>query len=85
MRCLMALNKRSITEKDTEKLVEQLVDKPYGKIKVDDSMVRTSFSLPKSLLTALEDEALANKRAGVEPKSVSEIIRRALENRNNNS
>ncbi|MCQ9124718.1 hypothetical protein [Rodentibacter caecimuris] len=82
----MALNKRSITEKDTEKLAEQLADKPYGKDKLnDETMVRTSFALPKALLNALEDEALANKRTGIEPKSVSEIIRRALENRNNNS
>ncbi|WP_410687946.1 hypothetical protein [Avibacterium paragallinarum] len=82
----MALNKRSITEKDTEKLAEQLADKPYGKAKpYDETMVRTSFALPKTLLNSLEDEALANKRAGIEPKSVSEIIRRALENRKNNS
>lgn len=77
----MALNKRVVTEKDAEKLAEKFADKPYGETKQNDEMTRTSFSLPKSLLLELEDEALRNKRAGVEPKSVSEIIRRALENR----
>ena len=77
----MALNKRVITEKEAEKLAEKLADKPYGEEKSIDEMTRTSFSLPKSLLLELEDEALRNKRAGLEPKSVSEIIRRALENR----
>ena len=77
----MALNKRVVTEKEAEKLAEKLADKPYGEVKNTEEMTRTSFTLPKSLLVELEDEALRNKRAGVEPKSVSEIIRRALENR----
>lgn len=79
----MALKKPTVvTKQDAEKLAERLADKPYGSIqKSDDILVRTSFSLPKSLLLELEDEALKNKRAGVEPKSVSEIIRRALEQR----
>lgn len=77
----MALNKRVVTEKEAEKLAEKLADKPYGGTKNTEEMARTSFTLPKSLLLELEDEALRNKRAGVEPKSVSEIIRRALESR----
>lgn len=78
----MALKKPNVTKQDAEKLADQLADKPYGSTqRNDDIIVRTSFSLPKSLLLELEDEALKNKRAGVEPKSVSEIIRRALEKR----
>ena len=81
----MALNKKIITEKAAEKaaekLAEKLADKPYGKLKSDDTITRTSFSLPKSLLIKLEDEARENKRAGISPKSVSEIIRLALEDK----
>ncbi|TBU77181.1 hypothetical protein DNK10_06640 [Pseudomonas daroniae] len=49
----------------------------------DQSLVRTGFTLPQWLLIELEDEARANKRAGREPKSVSAIIRDALELRRN--
>lgn len=45
----------------------------------DQTLVRTGFTLPRWLLIELEDEARANKRAGHEPKSVSAIIRDALE------
>ena len=49
----------------------------------DQNLVRTGFTLPQWLLIELEDEARANKRAGREPKSVSAIIRDALELRRN--
>lgn len=80
----MALNKKIITEKaaekTAEKLAEKLADKPYGKPKSNDTITRTTITLPKSLLMELEDEALANKRKGIGPKSVSAIIRQALSN-----
>ncbi len=66
---------------EAEALARQLADRPYGQEKKVDDLVRTSFTLPKALLTELEDEALANKRSGREPKSVSAIIREALEQR----
>ncbi|WP_439328521.1 hypothetical protein [Lonepinella sp. BR2357] len=75
----MALNKKSIkksTEQQAEELAAKLADKPYGK--ENDQIVRTSFTLPKSLLLQLEDHALANKRKGIEPKTVSQILRDAL-------
>lgn len=66
---------------EADALARQFADRPYGQDRKMEDLVRTSFTLPKHLLTELEDEALANKRAGREPKSVSAIIREALEQR----
>jgi len=77
----MAIKKRkNVTEKDAQKLADELADKPYGGQKDNDKMVNTSITLPQSLLNKLEDQAFANKREGIEPKSVSAIIRKALNN-----
>lgn len=77
----MALKKRSkVTDKQAEALADEIADKPYGGQKDNDKMVNTSITLPQSLLNKLEDQAFANKREGVEPKSVSAIIRKALNN-----
>jgi hypothetical protein len=46
---------------------------PYEKL------ARTTISLPESLLRQCEDIALSNKRAGLEPKNVSALLRAALE------
>lgn len=81
MRFIMAIKKRkNVTEKDAQKLADELADKPYGGQKDNDKMVNTSITLPQSLLNKLEDQAFANKREGIEPKSVSAIIRKALNN-----
>lgn len=78
----MAIKKRNkVTEKQAQKLADEIADKPYGDKKESDKMVNTSITLPQSLLNQLEDEAFANKRKGVEPKSVSAIIRDSLNNR----
>ena len=78
----MAIKKRNRKEiaQEAEKLANEIADKPYGKAVVlsDEEMTTTSFALPKSVLYRLEDIAKDNKRAGVEPKSVSALIREAI-------
>ena len=43
-------------------------------------LARTTISLPADLLIQVEDEALSNKRKGLPNKSVSAIVKAALEN-----
>lgn len=77
--------KPPITTQQVDALESELVDKPYGvkvssiSTKVNEQTARTTISLPKSLLEKTEDIALKNKREGKDPKSVSGIIREALE------
>lgn len=47
--------------------------------KAEPVTARTSISLPADMLEAVEDLALANKRSGKELKTVSAIIRAALD------
>lgn len=76
--------RRTASPDEAEALANKLADKPYG----DEALVqpvvekqaRTSISLPESLLQTIEDMARDNKRRGIEPKSVSAIIRDALYN-----
>lgn len=80
----MAIKQRSrpdIANKDINRLANELADKGYGDEKRtdDDPLVRTSITLPRSMLIWLEDEATKNKRAGHEQRSVSAIIRAAVE------
>lgn len=80
----MAIKQRSrpdIANKDINRLANELADKGYGDEKRtdDDPLVRTSITLPRSMLIRLEDEATKNKRSGQEPRSVSAIIRAAVE------
>lgn len=49
---------------------------PVSKLKT--STARTTISLPAELLEAVEDMAIANKRGGSGPKSVSAIAQEAL-------
>jgi hypothetical protein len=78
----MAIKKRSkVTDKQAQALADEIADKPYGSKKENDKMVNTSITLPQSLLIKLEDQAFANKRKGIEPKSVSAIIREAITNK----
>ena len=74
------------SEAEADALANRLADRPYGVNKESiqeamkqESMTRTTISLPEILLRRLEDLALENKRAGVTPKNVSAIIREALE------
>jgi len=75
----MALNKRGRKEniaKQADNLADELADRTYGKEK--DYQARTTIALPKSLLSQLELKAFQNKQNGVEPKSVSALVRQAL-------
>lgn len=75
--------KHRATAEQAEMLAEQLSDKPYGREKqladLQQETVRTSISLPKTLLETLEDLTRHNKRRGIGPKTVSAIVRESLE------
>lgn len=81
----MALKKpvRNVTIDPADALADRLADRPYGQDKpeapVEDVVARTTISLPKSLLVHIEDMAHGNKRGGDGPKTVSGIIKVALE------
>lgn len=80
----MALKQRNrpeVTNKTIDRLADELADKAYGDEKKtdDDPLIRTSITIPRSMLIWLEDEATKNKRSGTEPKSVSAIIRAAID------
>ena len=74
--------RRTASPDEAEALANKLADKPYGDEAQpqpeNEKQARTSISLPKSLLQTIEDMARDNKRQGIEPKSVSAIIRDAL-------
>jgi len=78
----MAIKKREAKAEAVEKLVKELVDKPYGGEANNEKerLVRTSLSLPASMHETLEDMAIQNKRAGRELRTVSAIVREAIEN-----
>ncbi|ELI6407683.1 hypothetical protein QHE53_21050 [Aeromonas salmonicida] len=75
-----------ITPEQADALAQRLADKPYGdpeKITattvISEKQCRTTISLCESMLLAVEDLAIMNKRTGKEPKSVSAIVRAALD------
>lgn len=86
----MALKKpvrRTVSEAEADALANRLADRPYGEsqnspppaaVPQEEKIARTTISLPLSLLRAVEDIALENKRNGTDPKNVSAIIREAL-------
>lgn len=92
----MTLKKRSeraaavrplVSEEEAGRLADKLADKGYGDAPRGDipqtkpeEIARTSISLPKSLLQLAEDKAMSNKRNGVEPKSVSAMVKMLFEN-----
>jgi hypothetical protein len=77
----MGIKKRTSLEKNKaiEALANQLADKPYGEEKEDNTLIRTTISLPSSVLFALEDIAKTNKRKKNDLRSVSAIIRDCIE------
>lgn len=62
-----------------ESLANELSEKPYGEAKSNANCVRTTVSLDSSVLIKLEDFAKQNKRNKKELKSVSAIVRIALD------
>ncbi len=75
----MAIKRRDAITEAVEKLATELADKPYGEgANEEDHLVRTSFSLPASTHATLEDMAIQNKRARRDLRTVSAIIRQAI-------
>ena len=76
----MPIKKRQSIINTAEKLANELADRPYGSIPNDqEEYVVTSISITKSLLHKIEDIVTNNKRTNQEPKSVSALVRMALE------
>jgi hypothetical protein len=76
----MVIKKRSENnQQKIEDLVKNLADKPYGEKKKEDTLARTTVTLPSSILFALEDMAKDNKRNRSNLRSVSAIIRNCIE------
>jgi len=80
-----ASSRSTITPEQADELAQRLADKPYGDPekttpdKDSEKQSRTTISLNESMLLRVEDLALKNKRNGKELKSVSAIVREALE------
>jgi len=74
-------DRKKVSAAAVEALADKLADKSYGQDKkLPDEIVNTSISLPKSVLQAVEDLAMLNKRDGKDgPKNVSAIVRAGLE------
>lgn len=76
----MVIKKRNNSnQKKIEDLAKELADKPYGEEKKEDVLVRTTITLPSSVLFTLEDMAKDNKRNRNNLRSVSAIIRNCIE------
>jgi len=77
--------KLSVDDEKLEKLTERLVDKPYGQSAVkplqeeDVEVERITISIPRSMRHRMEDLARQRKRAKEPNRSVSAIVRVALE------
>lgn len=68
------------TPEQADKLAKQMADKPYGGVKdIEPKAQNVSISLSPALIEKLQDAALANKRGGGHLKTVSAIVRDALE------
>ena len=77
---MTTIKRRVSSLSSIEALADELSDKPYGKTKShEDKLIRTTISLPSSLLYKLEDMALENKRKNKDFRSVSAIIRFCIE------
>lgn len=80
----MAIKKRERNiSSAADKLANKLADKPYGsgsELSSDESeIINKSISLPRDLIHRIEDIVLANKRAGIEPKTFSAYVRASIE------
>ena len=70
----------NVTPEAADALANKLADKGYGdEARAEpDTLSRSTISLPTSLLRAVEDLALKNKRSKRQPNSVSGVVRDAL-------
>lgn len=74
---------------EIERLAKALADKPYGhavnaspaeaKMPESEKAKPLAISLPPAMIQRLQDLAVANKRSGADLKTVSAIVRDALE------
>jgi hypothetical protein len=78
----MAIKKRTSANLDNpiENLANELADKPYGQKQNYENIVRTTITLPASVLFKLEDIARSNKREKDSLKSVSAVVRYCIKN-----
>lgn len=72
------------TPEQADQLAKKLADKPYGSVreipnKPEAKAQNISVSLPPAMIEKLQDAALANKRSGSDNRTVSAIIKAALE------
>lgn len=77
----MAIKKRISADNRSqaiENLANELADRPYGKIDQDNTITRTTITLPTSVFFQLEDMAKLNKRKKDNLRSVSAIIRNCI-------
>lgn len=72
-----------VTAEEADALARQLADKPYGeKRPMPESAKKAkpvSISLPPDMIEQLEDTVRDNKRSGSGPRTISALIREALE------
>jgi len=73
-----------VSDAEANKIADRIADKPYGKqkeisAKDEQKAQNISVSLPPALIAKLQDAALANKRSGGDHRTVSAIIKAALE------
>ena len=74
----------NVDDKKIEALANKLADKPYGQEISEDEgrgeeLERITITIPQQMRHRLEDIALKRKRAKQETRSVSALIREALE------
>lgn len=79
-----AIKKSTVSQEDSERLASELADKPYDskpQVRAVDKRkaVPISVSLPPSIIEQIEDVVRDNKRGGKPNRTVSAIIRSALE------
>ncbi|EPF64125.1 hypothetical protein [Pseudomonas syringae] len=79
-----ANRREQVSEEASERLARELADKPYDTTplaKAPDKRkpVPVSISLPPGILEKIEDDVRENKRSGKALRTVSAIVRYALE------
>lgn len=76
-------SKNTATSEEADALARQLADRPYGEQKAAQGTVKKakalSISLPPDLIEQLEDAVRDNKRSGSGSRTISALIREALE------
>jgi hypothetical protein len=78
-----AAGKNTVSSLAAEALAQQLADRPYGEPKAETppsiKAKPISISLPPSIIEQLEDAVRDNKRSGKGSRTVSALVREALE------